>query len=225
MGSAIGDTLSMAVGVAISPIPVIALILMLFSKRAASNGPAFAVGWLLGIGLVGAIVLAVSGAGDVSSGGAPSTAASAVQLVLGLLLLLMAAGQWRRRPAPGEEATTPKWMRGIEEFTPGRAAGVGALLSGANPKNLLLIVGASVTIAQAGLSGGQTAIAFTVFAVLASLTVLVPVLGYLLLGERAARVLDQLKTWLSHNNAAVMAVLLLVFGAVLLGKGIGGLTG
>src|SRR5919198_797935 len=106
-----------------------------------------------------------------------------------------------------------------------RGAGVGAVLSGANPKNLLLIVGASVTIAQAGLSGGQTAIAFTVFAVLASLTVLVPVLAYLLLGERATRVLDQLKTWLSHNNAAVMAVLLLVFGAVLLGKGIGGLTG
>jgi Sap, sulfolipid-1-addressing protein len=224
MGSAIGDTLSMAVGVAISPIPVIALILMLFSKRARSNGPAFAGGWLLGIAVVGAIVLAVSGAVGVSSGGAPSTAASVVQLVLGLLLLLMAAGQWRRRPAPGEEAATPKWMEGIEEFTPGRAAGVGAVLSGANPKNLLLIVGASVTIAEAGLSGGQTAIAFAVFAVLASLTVLVPVLAYLLLGERAARVLDQLKTWLSHNNAAVMAVLLLVFGAVLLGKGIGGLT-
>jgi len=37
--------------------------------------------------------------------------------------------------------------------------------------------------------------------------------------------LDRLKAWLEDNNAAVMGVLILVLGAVLLGKGISGLTG
>ena len=45
-----------------------------------------------------------------------------------------------------------------------------------------------------------------------------PVIDYLALGDRAARVLEELKAWLSQNNAAVMAVLLLVFGVVLLGR-------
>ncbi len=34
--------------------------------------------------------------------------------------------------------------------------------------------------------------------------------------------LDQAKVWLQDNNAAVMAVLFLVIGAALIGKGIGG---
>jgi threonine/homoserine/homoserine lactone efflux protein len=224
MGTVIGDILPVAVGVAVSPVPVIALILMLFSKRARSNGPAFAFGWVAGIAAVGAIVLAVSGASDVATESGPSTVASVVQLVLGLLLLLLAARQWRGRPGPGEEAATPKWMQGIEGFTPVKAAGIAIVLAGVNPKNLLLIVGASVTIAQAGLSAGETTVAFAVFTLLASVTVLVPVVAYLALGDRAARALEEIKAWLSANNAAVMAVLLLVFGAVLLGKGIGGLT-
>jgi len=44
MGSVIGDILAQAIGVAISPLPIIAVILMLFGKRARSNGPAFMLG-------------------------------------------------------------------------------------------------------------------------------------------------------------------------------------
>ena len=39
MGSAIGEVLPFAIGVAISPIPIIGVILMLFSERARQNGP------------------------------------------------------------------------------------------------------------------------------------------------------------------------------------------
>ena len=35
--------------------------------------------------------------------------------------------------------------------------------------------------------------------------------------------LDAMKAWLEENNATVMAVLILVIGVVLIGKGIGGL--
>jgi hypothetical protein len=38
MGAAIGDILPLAVGVAISPVPVIAIVLMLGTPRARSNG-------------------------------------------------------------------------------------------------------------------------------------------------------------------------------------------
>ncbi len=57
MGQAIGDILPMAVGVAISPVPIIAVVLMLGTPPARANGPAFAVGWLAGLTIVGSIAL------------------------------------------------------------------------------------------------------------------------------------------------------------------------
>jgi hypothetical protein len=61
-----------------------------------------------------------------------------------------------------------------------------------------------------------------VFTLLASSTVTVPVLGYLVARDRMAAPLDRVRAWLTQNNAAVMAVLLLVIGTALIGKGIGG---
>jgi hypothetical protein len=43
---------------------------------------------------------------------------------------------------------------------------------------------------------------------------------YLFAGEGAARTLDSWKTWAATNNAAVLAVLFLVFGFKLVGDGI-----
>ena len=49
MGAAIGDTLPLALGIAISPIPIIAAILMLLSPRARVTSVGFLLGWVLGI--------------------------------------------------------------------------------------------------------------------------------------------------------------------------------
>ena len=63
MGSAIGEILPLAVGVAISPIPIIAVVLMLSTPKGKGNGLAFLLGWLIGLGLVGVIVLLVADPG------------------------------------------------------------------------------------------------------------------------------------------------------------------
>jgi hypothetical protein len=60
--------------------------------------------------------------------------------------------------------------------------------------------------------------------VIAISTVAAPVIVYRAAGERAQHLLDEMKTWLGQNNAVVMAVLLLVIGVVLIGKGISGLS-
>ena len=67
----------------------------------------------------------------------------------GALFLVMALGQWRKRPKPGEQAEMPKWMAMIDRFNAGKSLGLGAVLSGANPKNLALTLAASATIAPA----------------------------------------------------------------------------
>jgi hypothetical protein len=67
VGDAIGQTLPMAVGVALSPIPIVAVVLMLVTERAQVNGPAFVLGWLIGLVIVGVIVLSVSSGADAAT--------------------------------------------------------------------------------------------------------------------------------------------------------------
>jgi hypothetical protein len=69
MGRAISEVLPFAIGVAISPVPIIAVILVLFSARARVNGPVFAIGWAVGVAAVSTIVYLVADAGDVSTSG------------------------------------------------------------------------------------------------------------------------------------------------------------
>jgi threonine/homoserine/homoserine lactone efflux protein len=216
MGEAIGQTLGFAVGVAISPVPIIALILMLFSKRAKNNSLGFLAGWLVGLGLVSAIVLAIGLEG--SDGG--DDGGGWVKLVIGALFLFLGIRQWRGRPRDGEQPAMPAWMASIDEFTAAKAFGLALLLSAVNPKNLGLTIAAAAAISSVGLGAGQEAVAAAVYVLIASITVIVPVVGYLLAPERAAPLLDTMKAWLMANNATIMAVLFVVLGAKVLGDGI-----
>lgn len=80
-----------------------------------------------------------------------------------------------------------------------------------------------MTIGSAALGLGGDAVVVAVFTVIAASTVAVPVLGYLVAAERMCGPLDSVKGWLQENNATVMATLILVIGAVLVGKGVSGL--
>src|SRR3954470_5115073 len=144
MGQAIGELLPSAVGVALSPVPIIAVILMLGTPRARTNGPAFAIGWVVGLVVVSAIVVTLASGADDSTSTA-STTVDWIKLVIGVLFLLMAFAQWRKPPKAGEEAATPKWMGAIDSFAATKSLGLGALLSGLNPKNLALTLAAAST--------------------------------------------------------------------------------
>jgi hypothetical protein len=223
MGEAIGQALPLAVGVAVSPMPIVAVVLMLVTPRARTNGPAFLLGSILGVAVVGGIVLAIADPAGASDDGAPATWVSVLKLVLGVLLLAFAVKEWRGRPRPGDDIEMPKWMAALDTFTPARSVAIGAALSSVNPKNLLLIVAGAAAVAQTGISGGDEAIAWAVFTAIASLGVGTPVVLFFALGDRAAEPLDALKTWMAANNTAIMAVICLVIAAKLVGDGISGL--
>jgi threonine/homoserine/homoserine lactone efflux protein len=218
---AIGQILAPAVGVAISPIPIIAVILMLFTPRASTNGPAFLLGWVVGLSVAALVVFELADGADVASDSDASSGLGWGKIVLGLLLLVMALKQWRSRPRRGEDAELPGWMTAVDHFTPVKAAGTGILLSALNPKNLILTAAAAASVAQSDLSSGDAAVAIGAFVVIASASVGGAV-GYRQFGGAHARAhLDEMKSWLSTHNAAVMATILLVLGAKILGDGLG----
>ena len=223
MGSVIGNLLPLAVGVAISPVPIIATILMLLAPRASRTSVGFLIGWIAGILIattVFTLIAATAGLDDSSS--SPSATASWIKIALGAVLVLLGVREWRSRPKPGEEASLPKWMAAIDSFTFGKALGLGFLLSAVNPKNLLMCVGAGTAVGGAPIDVGGQVIAVVFFTVLAASTVTLPVVAYLVASDRMRRPLDELRVWLQHSNAAVMAVLMFVIGVVLIGKGVGG---
>ncbi len=223
MLDAIGSVLPLGVGIAISPIPIIAAILMLLSPQAKGTSIGFLVGWVAGIVVAVTVFILLSSVLPDTDPDASKPVAGVIQVVLGVLLLLLAVRQWRGRPKPGEQAALPKWMAAIDSMTFGRGLGLGFLLAAVNPKNLLLAASAGVAIGTAGIAVGQTVVVVTIFTVLAASTVLVPVIGFLLASSRLAEPLDALRSWLLTHNAAIMAALFLVLGAAMIGKGIGSL--
>jgi threonine/homoserine/homoserine lactone efflux protein len=224
IGEAIGQALPLAVGVALSPIPIVAVVLMLGTPRGRGNGSAFVLGWIAGLAAVGTVVLLLSAGGKASSHGEPADWVSVAKLGLGILLLAVAARRWRSRPRGSEQPELPAWMQTIDRFTPRRAASVGAALSAVNPKNLLLTVAAAAAIAQTGASTGGQAIALAVFVVIATLGPGLPLAVYLTMRERATKLLGELQTWMGANDAAIVAVLCLIIAAKLIGDGISGLS-
>ena len=220
--SLIGDILPLAVGVVMSPLAIIAVTLMLVSEGAKRNSLSFILGWILGLVVVSGMGLFVAETQDLSPGTGPSLAALVIRFVLGALLLFLAYRQWKKRPKPGHQPTVPKWLLSIDSFTPLQAFGLALLLS-VKPKNLILTLAAALDIAQSTLGNVQSVMALVLFIVIASTSVAAPVVLFLVMGEKSTWMLDGLKRWFMENNATIMFVLLLVFGAILIAEGINGI--
>jgi len=221
VGDAIGQILPIAIGIALSPIPIVAVVLMLATPRARVNGPAFVAAWIVGLAAVGIIVLALVGDDATTDSGTPARWASGLKLVLGLLLLAFGVRAWLERPRGGKAGELPRWMRALDTFTPPKAAGAGLLLSAAN---LVLAVAGAATIAQADISVGQEAGALAIFVAIGTLGVAAPLVLYFALGDRSRAILDELKDWMARNNATIMAVLALIIGLKLIGDAISGFS-
>lgn len=226
MAQALGDILPLAMGIAISPLAIIAVILMLITPRARANGVSFLLGWMTGIAAVATVVLIVSESlGVTSSSPHERSWVGLVKLVLGLVLLALAGLEFRRRPKPGQDPPTPRWMKELDRTTPPRALGLSVILSSVGPKTFVLGAVAALAVAQRSLSAADQALAVVILVVIGSLGILAPVAIYLVRGRKARERLQDWKVWLVAHDAAVAGALLLVFGALLIGKGIIGLAG
>jgi hypothetical protein len=221
MNDGVGAVLGLAVGVAISPVPVIAVILMLFTRHARVNGPVFALGWVAALGVITASALVLADAGGAATDETVAEGIARGRVVLGVGLLVLAGRTWCRRPAPGAAPARPAWMTQLDGLQPGRALAMGAALAGLNPKNLVLATAAGTSVAALGLGTGDAVVSLLVFVLVASLTVAGPVIYQYFGGNQAERALAVLRSWLELHNAAIMTVLFLVLGANLAGDGLG----
>jgi hypothetical protein len=216
----VSEILTSAVGVAISPVPIVAVTLMLFSQRARVNGPAFLVGWVVALVTVSGVAYVLADNADAATDGTAADTIAWGKVSFGVLFLLLGVRTWRHRPAPGAQHELPKWMAGIDVLKPGKALVLGLLLAGVSPKNLMLTAAAGAGLAELGLSTGDAVGSLIVFVCIGSITIGAPVIYYLFGGAGAKIRLTALKDWLAVHNDAVMVVLFLVLGSKLIADGL-----
>jgi threonine/homoserine/homoserine lactone efflux protein len=220
----IGEVLPTAVGIGLSPFPVIALVLLLGSSGGRRNGLTFASGWLVALSaLMAALLILVSSTDETN--GTSAMVFDVARVVVGCLLIGLAVKKWRTRPRSPDEVVLPGWMAALDSATPRRALVLGLGLAGANPKNLALGTAAATSIVDLSNDRVETVVAGVVFVLLSSAALLAAVAYRIVAGERAAGPLESVKQFMTTNNAVIVMVVLLVLGASILGDGIRALGG
>ena len=214
---AVGNALPISIGIAISPFAIAALLIILMTARARTNAPAFLLGWILGFLIVGFLADFIPFAQD--STGESKPLPGLIRVALGLVLLISAVWQWRRQSASDEKVTTPRLLARLDNIGVFQSMVTGFLLSAVHPKNLPLIVAGVAAIQTANLTQGGENVAFLVFTILSSLTILLPIAGYFLAKEKAEVMFGEWKSWLITNNGIVMILLFLFLGTLLIGRG------
>jgi Sap, sulfolipid-1-addressing protein len=214
---AIGDSLPMAVGIALSPLPVASVIILLMTPQARTNAPAFLLGWIAGILAVGFVVFILPGIE--TTRGEPTPLSGLIRIILGILLLVLTWKQWRQRPKPNEPVTVPKLLVHLAQIGTAHSLATGFLFTAINPKNLVLTAAGAATIDSSMLDPKSQVITLFVFTTIASLSVVLPLAAYFLARQLVEGTFARWKDWLIKNNVTVLIVLLLVFGTLLIGRG------
>jgi hypothetical protein len=216
---AIITSVPMARGIALSPLPVAAIIMMLMTARAKVNAPAFLLGWVLGLLAVGVVIFVI----PVSQAekGEPTALAGYLRIALGALLLFMAVRQWQTRPGPDDAVEVPRLLAGLDTFTGKKSLLTGFMLVVINPKNLPLCAAGAAAIDLATNNITAQVGAYLVFTAIASLTIVFPIIAYLAAKQKAETLFVTWKDWLIRNNQTVLAVILLLVGGLLLARGLG----
>lgn len=233
MGELIVQLLPPALGIALSPLAIMALVAILLSRLARVNGLAFLIGWSIGVLGVFALALWALRSIELHETREPPTWAAVVRIVLGLSLVIAAAWVYRRgqrhvdrmasadspRGVVAAAPQLPGWLQTVSTFRPGRSAVLGTGIFALNPVDLSCAVIGALDIVLARLPDAQTIAVGTGFVVIGILPIAIPVVIVLIAGERARRLLDRLRAWIARHTNVLNAALLLVIGALQLDKG------
>ena len=226
MGEIFMNMLPYALGIMISPVPIITGILILFSSRARSNGVSYLLGWAVGIGIPAIVVLALalSHPGDLQA--PPSRMASILRIAVGLLFMALALRNWRQRKKPDDPEQKPMLLQLVDSVTPVKAWLIGFLFADVtNPKNMALTMAGCLEISSSGASPAVLGLMLLLFVAIASAGVAAPLFLYLLGGESSKHIVAIWKQWLVLHKKTVMAALFILFGMGMVYKGVAGLLG
>lgn len=220
MYDAILQSLPIALGIVVATLPVIAIPLILITRREIGILLAFMAGYAGGLLVVGGVVISFA---DLVT---PNDAAPArwivwLRILLGLALLVLAWRKWRGRAAAGDAEDVPGWMKSIDTIGAWRAAILGFAMVALNPKNVVLVASGGLAIAQATPAPLAQSGALLVFATVSGIGIAMPYLMWITMGEAAIAPLDRLKVAMARNNRLIITAILALLGLVVVVNALG----
>lgn len=214
----IGLVLAPGLGAAISPMAIVAMLILLTAKGGRSRAVMFAAGVFAATLALASVVLVASLTAGVHQAGPASRVSASISLALGLLLIWFAFKNWHKRPRPGQTATAPRWVSSLDSASGIKTFLLGAGLSLLNAKNIPLAIATITSVVQLNAPVWANLIAVVLFAALGTLGVLVPLGAAVAGGTAASEKLQEAKGYLVQHNSIILALVFLLLGAETVGK-------
>ena len=203
---------------AFSPTVLVATLAVLGSGRGRLNGIVFVIAFLVGQSLAFLVGFLVGSAVTPDHGSNRTRAI--VELAAGIMLVVVA---WRRRSASGCDARTTSrsdaLFARLSRVKPAVSFGVGMPL-GVGARRLVFTLLAATSVAAAELSSAEEVSLGFLYIAIASVVVWVPVLLYLVFGDRADGAMEDTKRWIATHEEQFIVVSALVIGVLLLVSGL-----
>ena len=216
---AIIESLPIAIGTVIATLPLLAIPLILLTRRDMGVLGAFMAGYAAGFLVLGGAVIAMADLFAPNPDG-PLGWIVWARLLLGVALLVLAWRKWQGRPGADEVVAPPAWMQGIDTMNAASALGLGFIAVVLNPKNAVLVASGALAIAAATQIVTAQIGALVVFTAISGIGIATPWIMFMLLGERAIGPLDRIKTLMAKHNTAIMSAVMLALGLVVMANAI-----
>ena len=209
-----------AVAIALSPLGIVTVVVLVLGDGGRLRAALFTSGWLVTIATAATAAFLVVDASAASDPSETADGVDIVQLVLGLVFWVLAGVSWRSRPAEGGAGPEAKLLERVARITPLGALGLGLVQSVVVIKTIPLALGAGAQLGESELDGGEAVVALVAFALLATAGMWGPVVVSAVGGDRLRGPMTDVQTWLQDNVTPITIVVLVVLGAVFVGRGL-----
>ena len=194
------------------------VILLLISDRGWRNGLGYALGYFSAYTVIGVTAVTLGYRTTKNNNGEPSLFLPVLLLVLGTLLLWLSLRNWRKPVSESREE--PRFFSMMDNITPLKAFGFGALVTVMNVKNLALFLTAVSVIILSSLTISEKIMITLLDVFVFCLSVIIPVLVYVSFPRRAKDMLLAFRGVLERNGRFVGIWFPLIFGLLFIIKGV-----
>lgn len=215
MNDLLASMLLPAVGIIMSPTPIVAVLFILMNSKNSRNGLAFLAGWVASFTLVMLAVLFVAGTRRIFDSYQDVTPlVYAIMLAMGVFLIFFALHSWLNRPRKNTPVKPPRWIHSIGNITPLKSFGIACILAGFSPKNGMLAVTSAIAISGLSVTVSESIVFTLLFLIVASLIIAIPV-GYFTLMPKGAKNASHKIEKIIYHSSTSMAVVLALVGVVM----------
>ena len=218
MWQALGGLLPIAVAVAVSSVPITVTILILLSPNRNRAALPFLVGWVTGVAAVIILGALFTSALPTPPRRGADTVTAVLEMMVGAALIVLGVINLRRG-AQSKDAGVPHWLSRVDSFGALVAFAVAVLLD-FRPKGLLLGIAAGLALHAASVKAGEAAVLVAIYTVIATSTVVVPIVASFLAPRRVEPKLLAARDWMTHNGRLLTSLMMFLIGVVILGYGI-----